>query len=174
MNQIELRTFTKEEYHAFFRRYVSDPMMDPSPFVYNREQVSRSYLYNHGGFRDHYEHFGVFLNRRPVGSFQLKRIDPEKKCCEFGIILQNDSVKNLGIGTEAIRQGMIIARDKYGMDQIIGDTMARNTRMIHIFSKLGFELVETVPGAFVLPDRTREDRLVFRKELRSENNGCEC
>lgn len=166
MNQVELRTFTEEEYHAFFRNYVSDPVMDPSPFVYSYEQVSRSFLYNHGGFRENYEHFGIFLNQEPVGSFQLKRIDPVAQNCDFGIILQNDRFKNRGIGSEAIRLGMNIAKDKYGMKTITGDTMARNSRMIHLFEKLGFELVETVPDAYTLPDQTTEDRLVFTKKLR--------
>lgn len=165
MNRIELRTFTEEEYHAFFRRYKADPLMDTSPFRYNREQVSRSYVYNHGGYRDHYVHLGIFLENDPVGSFQLKRMDPEKKQCEFGIILRDDSVKNQGIGTEAIRRGMEIARDRYQMKTIIGDTMGRNTRMMRVFEKLGFKLSETVPDAFELPDGTREDRYVYIKHL---------
>ena len=92
-------------------------------------------------------------------------MDPEKKQCEFGIILRDDSVKNQGIGTEAIRRGMEIARDRYQMKTIIGDTMGRNTRMMRVFEKLGFKLSETVPDAFELPDGTREDRYVYIKHL---------
>ena len=69
MSGIELRTFTEAEYHAFFRRYQSDPMMDPVPFRYSREQVSRSYLYNHGGYRENYVHLGIFRDGQPVVSF---------------------------------------------------------------------------------------------------------
>ena len=169
MSRIELRTFTEAEYHAFFRRYQADPMMDPSPFRYNREQVSRSYAYNHGGYRENYVHLGIFLDDEPVGSFQLKRMDPEKKQCEFGIILREDSVKNKGIGTEAIREGLCIARDRYGMKTVIGDTMGRNPRMMHVFEKLGFVLTETVPGAFELPDGSREDRYVYSRQLKEED-----
>ena len=168
MSGIELRTFTEAEYHAFFRRYQSDPMMDPAPFRYSREQVSRSYVYNHGGYRENYVHLGIFLDGQPVGSFQLKRMDPERKTCEFGIILQNDLVKNRGIGTEAIRAGMALARDIYGMKTITGDTMGRNRRMIRVFEKLGFDLVETVPDSFEFPDGTKEDRLVFSRKLTEE------
>ena len=168
MSTVELRTFTEEEYHAFFRGYESDPMMDSVPFVYNREQVSRSYLYNHGGFREDYAHYGIFEDGVPVGSFQLKRMDPVKKTCEFGIILQNDAVKNRGIGTEAIRAGMNLARGRYGMKTIIGDTMGRNSRMIHVFEKLDFRMTERIPGAFELPGGQKEDRLVFIRELTEE------
>ncbi len=168
MNKIELRTFTEEEYHSFFRRYQPDPMMDPSPFHYNREQISRSYAYNHGGYRKDYVHLGIFLDNEPVGSFQLKRMDPVKKQCEFGIILRDDSVKNRGIGTEAIRAGLRIARDQYGMETVIGDTMGRNPRMMRVFEKLGFTLIETVPEAFELPDGSREDRYVYMKQLKED------
>ena len=166
---IELRTFTEEEYHQFFRHYESDPMMDPSPFHYNKEQISRSYAYNHDGYRDDYVHFGIFQDNQPVGSFQLKRMNREKGVCEFGIILQNDSCKNRGIGTEAIRLGMEAARDLYGMKTLIGDTMGRNKRMIRVFEKLGFQLTERIPASFELPDGQKEDRLVYRINLTEEN-----
>lgn len=162
---VELRTFTEKEYHQFFREYESDPLMDPVPFVYNKEQISRSYAYNHGGFRENYAHYGIFLDGKPVGSFQLKRMDPVRKSCEFGIILKNDSVKNRGIGSEAIRQGLKTARDRFGMKTVIGDTMGRNKRMIHVFEKLGFTLIETIPESFELPGGVKEDRLVFQKNL---------
>ena len=35
---IELRTFTEEEYHQFFRHYESDPMMDTVPFIIIRNR----------------------------------------------------------------------------------------------------------------------------------------
>ena len=166
---IELQTFTEEQYHAFFRGYQSDPLMDPSPFRYNREQVSRSYQYNHGGFRENYVHLGIFMDGEPIGSFQLKRINRKNGCCEFGIILQNDRCKNRGIGSEAIRLGMKAARDLYGMKVLIGDTMGRNKRMIRVFEKLGFQLTERIPASFELPDGQKEDRLVYKIILTEEN-----
>ncbi|MER2055826.1 MAG: GNAT family N-acetyltransferase [Clostridia bacterium] len=168
MDGLEVRTFTEEEYHAFFMKYVPDPVMDPSPFRYSREQISRSYLYNHGGFRPDYAHFGVFLDQIPVGSLQLKRMDREKHSCEFGIILQNDDVKDRGIGTAAIMKLMDLAKEQYSMELMTGDTMGRNKRMIRVFEKLGFELIETVPDAFELPDGQKEDRLIYRKSLTEE------
>ena len=92
-------------------------------------------------------------------------MDPEKKSCEFGIILQNDDVKNRGIGTAAILKLMDLAQDQYGMEIMTGETMGRNKRMIRVFEKLGFERVETVPDAFELPDGQKEDRLIYRKYL---------
>ena len=162
---VELRCFTEKEYHQFFKGYVSDPLMDPVPFVYNKEQISRSYAYNHGGYRENYAHFGIFLDDSPVGSLQLKRMDFEKGTVEVGIILRDDSVKNRGIGTEAVRQAILVARDHYRLDRMLGDTMGRNARMIRVFEKLGFTLVERVSGGFELSDGSRQDRLVYAKSL---------
>jgi RimJ/RimL family protein N-acetyltransferase len=161
---ITLKPFTETEYHQFFKEYVSDPLMEPMPFIYNEEAVSRSYRYNYGG-REHYAHYGVFSDNTPIGCFQLKRMDEEKKTCEFGLILQHDGVKNKGIGTEAVRQGMIIARDVFRMKTILADTTSGNFRMIRVFQKLGFELIETVPHAYKLLDGRVDDRLVYRKDL---------
>ena len=99
----------------------------------------------------------------------MKRINRENRSCEFGIILQNDSVKNRGIGTAAIRKLMEIARDQHNMEIMIGDTMGRNKRMIRVFEKLGFELIETVPNAFERSDGERDDRLVYHKKLTEES-----
>ena len=165
MERLVVRSFEHEDSHTFFKVYIPNPMMDAPPFFYNHEQISRSYRYNHGGFRPDYAHYGAFLNQEPVGSLQLKRIDSENRSCEFGIILQNDSVKNKGIGTEAISKLMEIARDEHGMEIIIGDTMGKNRRMIRVFEKLGFQLVETVPDAFECSDGKRDDRLVYFKKI---------
>ena len=140
-------------------------MMTSVPFRYNREQIASSYRYNYGGFQKGYAHFGIFLGDMPVGAFQLKRINPEQHTCEFGIILQNDTFKNRGIGTEAVRIGLMIAGTHYGIRTIYGDTMEHNIRMRRVFEKLGFELCETVSDAFDLPDGRKADRLIWKKEL---------
>ena len=143
--------------------------MTAVPFHYNPEQVSSSYRYNYGGFQKGYAHFGIFLDDLPVGSFQLKRINYENHSCEFGIILQHDGYKNRGIGTEAIRIGMNIAKAEFHVSTIFGDTMRRNVRMRRVFEKLGFELCETVKNAYELPEGGYEDRLVWKKNLEDVN-----
>ena len=159
-----MKTFTEEEYHQFFMNYIPDPLMSTEPFYYSRENISRSYIYNHY-YRDHYAHYGIFLNGIPVGSFQLKRIDTVKKTCEFGIILQNDSVKNKGIGTEAIRIGLNIAKDVFSINTVYGDTSGRNKRMQRVFEKLGFILIETVQNAYEYENNDRDCRLVYKKTI---------
>ena len=142
MQELILRAFTEEEYHRFFRHYCPDPAMDPTPFKYSHEQISRAYHYHFDGFRRDYAEYGIFLDHIPVGSFQLKRIQADKKTCEFGIILQNDAYKNKGIGTRAIQIGLELAHKQFGIINIIGETTEHNHRMIHILKKTGFSLKE--------------------------------
>jgi len=152
----------------FFKGYIADPMMIPySPFTYNEEMISRSYQYNYF-YQTNYAHFGIFVNEKPVGCLQLKRIDTEKQMCEFGIILQNDQIKNRGIGTAAIREAMRIARNEYQVQMIRGDTSSENKRMIRVFDKLNFNLIEEIPGAFILDNGRKISRLVYEKEFGQE------
>lgn len=160
-----LRPFTEPEYHLFFQHYEADPLMEPLPYKYNRENVSRSFEYNYR-IRTNYAHFGIFLDEKPVGCFQLKRIDKITKQCEFGIILQNDNYKNHGIGTEAIQQGMIIAKKDFLMKKILGDTSSKNLRMVRVFEKLSFQLIETVHDAFIYEDGRKADRLIYQRDLK--------
>lgn len=161
-----LRPQTEEEYHTFFRDYQTDPTLDFHPFVYSYEMVSRSYHYNYDGYRPDYAHYGIFLGPRIIGCFQLKRIHPEQKRCEFGIILQNADVRGKGYGTRATLLGMQEARDHFGMETIAGDTMSLNLSMRSVFEKLGFALIERVPHAFDTPSGPA-DRLVYQKDLSS-------
>ena len=163
--RVTLRPFTRAEYHVFFRNYEPD-LSTSAPFSYNREQIDRSYDYNHGGFQQGYAHFGVFNEAdEPVGSFQLKRMDPKTGKGEFGIILLNERTRGLGLGPEAIRLGMDIARERFGLETLWGDTMSCNERMRRVFLKLGFSLMETVPSAFTLRDGRKADRLVYAIRL---------
>ena len=161
---VSLRSFTESEYHQFYRNYIPDISVS-APFSYDREQVSRSYYYNYSGIQKNYMHLGIFENEKPVGAFQLKRIDTEKKRCEFGLILLNEDCRCRGIGTAAVMEGIRIASRQFGIETIAGDTMGRNLRMRRVFEKLGFDLIETVPDTITLYNGEKDDRLVFEKKL---------
>jgi len=159
---VSLRTMTREEYHAFFRMYEADPMMDPRPYRYQFTHVDKSYDYDLTR-QDWYPQFGIFLHDDPVGILSLKRIDKEKARCEIGLILAHDGYKNRGIGTAALLQGIALARESYGVRRIFADTMGCNARMQHVLEKLGFHLAERIPHAYHLGTRL-EDRLVYLLE----------
>ena len=161
---IFLRKPSEEEYHAFFRRYKTDPVLDVHPFVYSKEMVSRSYHYQYDHLRDDYRHYGIFLDQNLIGCFQLKRIDKVKRKCEFGIILRDQTVRGHGYGTQAVKEGMTISKTQFDVRFYAGDTMSLNIPMQRVFRKLGFVLIETVPNAFLIGD-VSADRLVYQKDL---------
>lgn len=155
-----LRPFTRGEYHDFYRRYVSDPVMDPKPYHYNHEHVDRCFDYDQTR-RDWYPVFGIFADDgAAVGSLSLKRIDTLYHKCELGIVMVNDGCKNRGYGTEAIRLAIQLAHEQYGVDHIYADTMGSNLRMQHILEKLGFRFLERTPRVYDMVDRF-EDKLDY-------------
>lgn len=156
---IVLRPFTREEYHDFFRRYVSDPAMDPQPYRYSFEHVNRCFDYDESR-RDWYPTFGIFADNASVGSLALKRIDKAAKKCEIGLVMADDTCKNRGYGTAAMQLGMKMAVEEYGVQHIWADTMSGNLRMQHVLDKLGFRLAERVPHVYDMPDG-KQDRLIY-------------
>lgn len=156
---IILRPFTRWEYHDFFQRYVPDPVMDPRPYHYQHEHVDRCFAYDESR-RDWYPTFGIFAEGVAIGILSLKRIDHETQKCEIGLMMVDDSCKNHGYGTVAMKLGMQKAVDDYGVLHIWADTMDSNTRMQHILDKLGFCLVERITNAYDMPNG-KQDRLVY-------------
>ena len=69
----------------------------------------------------------------------LKHIDEEKKECELSIHLQSDTVKGKGYGTQASQLAIGYALGRLGMERILADAAAKNTRSRHVLEKLGFE-----------------------------------
>lgn len=157
---ITLRPFTREEYHEFWQQYEPDPVMDPRPYRYNREHTDRNFDYDQMR-KEWYPVFGIFVDdTTPVGSLSLKRIDTLYKRCELGIVMANDRCKGQGWGTEAIRQGIRIAHDTYGVNTILADTMGCNQRMQHILMKLGFQFQERIKNVYDMSGRM-EDKLDY-------------
>ena len=160
MSNVVLRPFTREEYHDFYQRYEPDPLMDPNPYRYRCEYVDRCFDFEQTRM-DWYPVFGIFDHTdQPVGSLAWKRIDTLYKRCELGIVMADDSCKNRGFGTEAIRQAIEMARERYGLEQMLADTTGSNLRMQHVLEKLGFTLVSRTAAFYDMKDRW-EDRLDY-------------
>ena len=162
MNVI-LRPFTRAEYHRFFQQYVPDPVMDPHPYCYQASHVDHQFDYDDLR-REWYPTFGIFADEVPVGILSLKRIEKTEQKCEIGLMMANDTYKNLGYGTQAMQLGIQLATDHYGLRHIWADTMGRNSRMQHILEKLGFVLTERGPGIYDMP-AGKEDGLVYPLEV---------
>ena len=161
---IELRPFTRAEYHAFYADYVADPIMDPNFYHYHREHVDRCFDFEQTR-QAWYPVFGIFLrNGECVGTLALKRIDQVEHRCEIGIMMRDDHCKNHGYGTQAMQAAIRMAEKEYGVERIYADTMGSNARMQHILDKLGFQLLERIPHAYDMRDRW-EDKLNYVLEV---------
>ena len=139
-------------------------MMDPRPYHYCYEHVERCFDADQAR-ADWYPTFGIFReDGRCVGCLSLKRIDRNAATAEIGIILQNDSVKNRGYGTQALQAGIYLAQEQYGVRHIWADTAANNLRMQHVLTKLGFTQAERIPYGCDMLDHW-EDRLRYVLEV---------
>jgi RimJ/RimL family protein N-acetyltransferase len=159
-DKICLRTFTREEYHQFQKLYVADSVMDPNPYVYDKERVDK-------GFdsitekEEWYPRVGIFLsNETPIGELSFKRINYEKSQCELGIVLTNDSYKGLGYGREAFGLAIDYVFNILKLKYIYADTMGSNMKMQRIFDRLGFEFVNREKHCYDMHDRW-EDKLKY-------------
>ena len=162
---IQLRPFTRAEYHDFFEGYEADPRMDPRPYRYRYEHVDQRFDAEQERF-DWYPTFSIFRTEddRCLGCLSLKRIDQENATCELGIILQNDSVKGHGYGTAAVAAGVHMAHDRYGVRVITAETAENNIPMQRVLEKTGFRLVKRIPYGFDLVDHW-EDKLCYTLEV---------
>lgn len=142
-----LRQLTEQEYHFFYRGYVNDRMISSEAYRYSAEQVSRQYRYDQMRSGSTCI-LGIVCNGIPVGMLSVDDIDLKNNTCRLGIVLQNESIRNKGIGTEAFGLGIKYAFTHYGIELISADTRSDNNVMRRILEKYGFVLRESVDGAW--------------------------
>ncbi|MTI49934.1 GNAT family N-acetyltransferase [Sporosalibacterium faouarense] len=159
-DRICLRTFTREEYHEFYKSYIADPIMDPDSYSYDKEKVDKNYdiITEKESW---YPRVGIFLSdATPIGELSFKRVSFEKSQCELGIVLANDEYKGMGYGTEAIKIAIDYVFNTLKLKYIYADTMGSNTKMQRIFNRLGFEFLNREKNCYDMHDR-REDKLNY-------------
>lgn len=159
-NRIFLRTFTREEYHQLWQSYIPDPIMDPDPYVYNKEKVDIEYAIVTEK-ESWYPRVGIFLlDKTVIGELSFKRINHEKSQCELGIALVNDKYKGLGYGTEAVEIAIDYVFNVLKLKYIYADTMGSNFKMQRIFYKFGFKLINREDHRYDMHNRW-EDKLNY-------------
>ena len=143
VGEVSLQPMTRELCHALYRHFERTPetFMDMSlfePFVYDAQWVD--------GYFDKQQRLGrvvfaIMCGEKAVGEVKLWNIDREARECVLGIHLQNDAVKNRGIGTRAERLALRYAFDELGMEAVKADAVLKNARSQHVLEKVGFELI---------------------------------
>lgn len=140
---IRLEKMTLPLSQAYYQRLQQAPELfeDPAamtPFRYDPAWVEARFA---AGQTPDRLSFAVMRGDEVIGEAVLKRIDKEKKSCELGICLVNDSVKNRGYGTEAERLAVRYAFETMGLDTVFADSLLGNTRGQHVLQKAGFRYV---------------------------------
>ena len=152
-----LEKITPERMQEFDRDFRRDPdtFMDMSRFSeyrYSPEETLKRYERYCASDR---RHFLIVVDNRPVGEIGLKHIDWAKREGELSIHLQNDAVKNRGIGTQAERLLLDYAFDELGMNAVTARVVVKNTRSRHVLEKVGFIFVRQ-EGDFLHYRREKE------------------
>ena len=83
------------------------------------------------------------LQDAPIGEVILKNMDEANRCCVMRNHLQNDSVKNLGYGTQAEKLILAYAFEELEMLEVHADALLDNTRSQHVLEKVGFQYVRS-------------------------------
>ena len=148
MKDISLCYMTRELCHQFLREHESDPAL------YEDESQFQPYVYSEEAADSFYERKQVpgrlelvaVMDGRTIGHVQLKNIDEEKRECEFGFQMQNDSVKGMGYGTQIARLALEYAFEYLDVDTVLAYTIPRNTRSQHVLEKVGFRYINEQDG----------------------------
>lgn len=159
-DNICLRTFTREEYHQYWKSYVADSVMDPDPYIYDKKRVDKGYdsIIEKESW---YPTVGIFLlDEMPIGQMSFKRINHEKSQCELGIVLVNEDYKGLGYGTESVELAIGYAFNTLKLKYIYADTMGTNFKMQRILERFGFDFLNREEHCYDMHDRW-EDKLNY-------------
>ena len=145
---ITLEKITLERMNEFDRGFQRDPATFADMSLFSE------YHYSPEATRKRFErysaldrrHFLIMLNGRPVGETGIKHIDWERREGELSIHLQNDAVKNRGVGTKAERLLLAYAFDELGLNAVTARAIEKNTRSRHVLEKVGFAFVRQEDG----------------------------
>ncbi len=145
---ITLEKITLERMNEFDRDFQRDPatfadMRLFSEYQYSPETTRKRFERYSASDR---RHFLIVLDGRPVGEIGIKHIDGEKREGELSIHLQNDAVKNRGIGTKAEQLLLAYAFDELGLTAVTARVIEKNTRSRHVLEKVGFAFVRQENG----------------------------
>lgn len=145
---ITLEKITLEGMNELDRNFQNDPatFADMSLFSEHRYSPEKTRMRFERYGADDRRHFLILLRGRPVGEIGIKHIDWEKREGELSIHLQNDAVKNRGIGTKAERLLLAYAFDELGLDAVTARAIEKNTRSRHVLEKVGFVFVRQEDG----------------------------
>ena len=138
---LSLREATLPLCLEFYQRFEHAPELfeDKSaiaPYRYDPEKVETYFADRHKLADRRY--YYIMLGSEVIGELVFKKLDPANRRCELGICLVNDTYKNRGFGTAALRMALELGFGSFGMETILADSLLPNARSQHVLRKLGF------------------------------------
>jgi RimJ/RimL family protein N-acetyltransferase len=137
--KITLMPYTNERCHELFKNYISDPMMTYEQFHYDEMRVNQYFILKVQDPTRRY--FAIVSDGRTVGEIQLKYINEIKKYGTLSILIANDTFKDKGIGTEAIKLILNYAKERLQFTKVYADAIHRNSRSQHVLEGIGFKFI---------------------------------
>jgi len=89
----------------------------------------------------------ICLGDRPVGLASIVDIDRAQKRCRWGFYNAADDLRGRGIVTAALTSVLDHVFGELGLDVVAAEVLASNAASLAVHRRLGFEIVEHVPGA---------------------------
>lgn len=102
------------------------------------------------------------MDDMPLGFIDLFDFDPNNKRAGVGIIVMSEKDRNKGIGGEALQILCRYAFDVLQLRQLYANILEENTQSIHLFEKLGFELVG-IKKDWISSNGKFKNELLFQK-----------
>lgn len=97
-----------------------------------------------------------------VGLIDLFDFDPKNHRAGVGIIVLNSADRNKGIGTEAISLLCDYSFSTLQLKQLYANILEDNLSSIHLFEKLGFQLVGSKKD-WIYSNETYKNELLYQK-----------
>lgn len=134
---IDLKPYTNERCHEFYKSYQPDPLMTYDEFAYNPESIER--YFKTKVMDENRRFFAIVHEDRTIGEIQLKYIDFVLGYGTLSIIVSTDEFKNCGVGTEAIKMMLQYAKDVLKLNGVYADAIHRNSRSQYVLERIGFK-----------------------------------
>ena len=146
--------------HQFFQEFCYDPAIpgrNQEVYRYKPEEVDHYYDHHLTTGRIHY---AIESDGHIIGDIYLKNIDTLQRSCEIGIHMMNDTYKNKGYGTTALKQMIQRITEEQRFEFVFAKTTDNNVRCIRMLKKTGFNETEQNNGCLVYTYRITENKPV--------------
>lgn len=163
---VKLRALEKEDLDFLFTLENNPSVWEISGTItpYSRDVLT---LYLDNAHRDIYDVKQLrlvicTLDDEAIGLIDLFDFDPKNRRAGIGVIINNEGNRNGGVGTESLQILCQYAFSALQLRQLYANILEENERSLHLFKKLGFELVGTKKD-WIFNEGKYKNELLFQK-----------